>query len=85
MTRWPSSESPIPTVHSPKWGWGRGETRRGGAVGPRPQLHTKPFTFSLPPKLLPGLRFFPRVSDAPFGGRRDGLTASPNAASSLAT
>lgn len=30
MTRWPSSESPIPTVQSPKWGWGRGETRRGG-------------------------------------------------------
>lgn len=28
---------------------------------------------------------FPRVSDAPFGGRRDGLTTSPSAASSLAS
>jgi hypothetical protein len=30
---------------------------KGSAIRPSPQLHTKPFTFSLPSKLLPGLRF----------------------------
>ena len=53
----PPRSLPPPPPKAPSGAGGAERQGEGSAIGPRPQLHTKPFTFSLPPKLLPGLRF----------------------------
>ena len=57
MTRCPSLECPTPTPPASSGAGGADRQGEGSTLGPCPQLHTKPFTFSLPSKLLPGLRF----------------------------
>lgn len=58
--RWPAAppRSLLPwSPTAPSRDGGAERQGEGNAVGPRPQLHTKPFTFSLPPKLLLRLPF----------------------------
>lgn len=75
-----NQDDPLPSLSPPPpppRAAGGADTRgEGSAVGPCPQLHTKPFTFSLPSQLLPGLRFSEGLG-CPFrwsAGRSDSLS-----------
>lgn len=79
MTRCPSWEPPTPTPSDTSGAGGADRQGEGSKVGPGPQLHTKPFTFSSLSKLLPGLRCSEGLG-CPLrwsAGRSDSLSALP--------
>lgn len=84
MTRCPSSESPLPPLQPHVELGARTDKARAAPSIPVRSCTQSPSPSPCLPSSSLGF-VFPRVSDAPFGGRRDGPTPSRSAASSLAS